>query len=88
MGQGTAPITGRYVDNQMVIRKKDVKVPNWVSEYNLFRSTEGNTSPDDIRKEYRSKLDQWLGEQYAKGKDASVNDFRKEFGIVIDEQGR
>tara|TARA_E500000305_G_C4000399_1_gene226994 strand:- start:48 stop:1454 length:1407 start_codon:yes stop_codon:yes gene_type:complete len=88
MGQGKAPITGRYVDNQMVIRKKDIKVPNWVSEYNLFRSKEGNTSPDDIRKEYRSKLDQWLGEQYAKGKDASVNDFRKEFGIVIDEQGR
>ena len=78
----------RYKDNQMVIRKKDVKVPNWVSEYNLFRSTEGNTSPDAIRKEYRAKLDKWLGEQFSKGKDASVNDFRKEFGIVIDEQGR
>ena len=71
--------TELYVD-----KIEDVKVPNWVTKYNLFRSTQGNTSPDAIRKEYVQTLNEWL----QKNPDGTSDAFRKEVGIIIDEKGR
>jgi hypothetical protein len=79
MGQGE----NRHKTSLYVDKIKDVKAPNWVTKYNLFRSTQGNTSPEAIRKEYIQNLNKWLG----KNPKGTSDDFRKDFGIIIDEKG-
>ena len=62
---------------------KDIKVPNWVNEFPMFRSPSGAVGIDDVRKEYKGILDQWL-----KGGGKDLNEFRRKHGIVIDERGK
>ena len=73
----------RHKTELYVGKIEDVKAPNWVTKYNLFRSTQGNTSPEDIRKEYTSTLDRWLQEN----PNGTSDEFRKKYGIVIDQNG-
>ncbi len=73
----------RHKTELYVGKIEDVKAPNWVTKYNLFRSTQNNTSPEAIRKEYTNTLDSWLQQN----PDGTSDQFRSKYGIVIDENG-
>ena len=78
MGKGSK----RFKGNQWIQDIRDLKVPNWVNEYSMFRSPSGAFDIDTVRKEYKEALDTWLKDG---GED--LNDFRNKHGIIIDEKG-
>jgi len=72
----------RFKDSKWIQDITDLKVPNWVNEYSMFRSPSGAFDIGTVRKEYKEALDQWL-----KGGGEDLNDFRNKHGIIIDEKG-
>ena len=78
MGKGSK----RFKGDKWVQDVRDLKVPNWVNEYTMFRSPSGAFDIDTVRKEYKESLDTWL-----KGGGEDLNDFRNKYGIIIDEKG-
>tara|TARA_Y100001938_G_C8085562_1_gene431737 strand:- start:334 stop:1842 length:1509 start_codon:yes stop_codon:yes gene_type:complete len=84
MGMGKAPLTGRFQAGVYTSDPAKVIPPNWVQHYPMFSSKKGNIDGDAVRKEYKAILEKWINEN-PKG---TVTEFRKKFGIVIDEQGR
>ena len=78
MGKGVK----RFKGDKWIQDIRDLKVPNWVNEYTMFRSPSGAVDIDTVRSEYKSALDAWL----RKGGD-DLTDFRKKHGIIIDEKG-
>ena len=62
------------------------KIPkklNWVNEFPMFVSPSKSFEVDVVRKEYQLLLDKWLDTADS----GDLNDFRRQFGIVIDENG-
>ena len=78
MGKGAK----RFKGDKWIQDLTDLKVPNWVNEFSMFRSPSGAIDIDTVRSEYKDALDAWL----RKGGD-DLNDFRKKHGIIIDEKG-
>ena len=78
MGKGSK----RFKGSKWIQDITDLKVPNWVNEYAMFRSPSGAFDIGTVRKEYKEALDTWLK---AGGED--LNDFRNKHGIIIDEKG-
>ena len=64
----------------------NIKAPNWVQEFPLFISPSKSFDIKTVRDEYKFTLDKWLDQPKNKGKD--LNEFRKQYGIIIDEKGR
>ena len=63
-------------------------LPNWVSEYKQYKPSSSKISDKALVDEYRKKLDSWLGSEYRKGNiNPQASEFRKKFGIIIDEKG-
>ena len=70
--------------DSVVFNKKDVKIPSWSSDYELFKSPTDATDAKTVIKEYRDLFDKW----YAQNRGANLELFRKKHGIIIDQQGQ
>ena len=81
MGKGSERFG--YKGSPYITDIKDIKVPNWVQEFSMFKSPSGAIDADSVRKEYKNTLDSWLAEG-----GGDLNDFRRKHGIVIDERGK
>ena len=53
MGKGSK----RFKGSKWIQDITDLKVPNWVNEYAMFRSPSGAFDIDTVRKEYKEALE-------------------------------